>query len=335
MKFFKYILFAIIGIVLILLIATFFLEPSFDIRRSIEIKSPVSKVFNNISDLKQWEHWSPWHNIDSNMVMNYSRDGKGVGATMEWESTNENVGIGSMKISNLEENKYLETELTFAGQQWGVGYFELQEKGKTTEIIWGMKGDLGFFGRWVALGIDEMVGKDYEKGLKTLKKYTESQNKEGPIMELVNVASNNILYTEEADNFYTNKNISAIYASAYQKIIAEMQKQGLDFAGAPLSITTFFDIETGDVKFNPAIPVNSDNTKSEGQIKAGKTYEGKVLKATHIGPYDTVDKTYTKMQEYMKANGLEENGDSWEEYIDDPEKVSADKLKTYIYYPVK
>ncbi len=256
-------------------------------------------------------------------------------ATMKWESTNENVGIGSMEISNLEENKYLETKLTFAGQQWGVGYFELEDKGETTEVIWGMKGDLGFFGRWVALGIDEMVGADYEKGLKKLKEFTESQKDLNVEIETTNVKSANILYTEEATNFFTNTDMSSIYANAYSKIKEEMEKQEADFAGAPISITTFFNMETGEVKFNPAIPVTTDNIKSAGEIKAGKTYEGKVLKALHIGPYDTVDKTYTRLQEYIQANNIEINGDSWEEYVDDPTKVSVDKLKTYIYYPIK
>lgn len=150
MKFLKYIFFAFIGMILLLVLATFFLESSFDIKRSIEIKAPVSKVFKNVSDLKQWEHWSPWQNLDTNMVMNFTQDGKGLGAMMKWESANENVGIGSMKISKLEENKSLETELTFAGEQWGVGYFEFEEKENATEVTWGMKGDLGFFpGGWL------------------------------------------------------------------------------------------------------------------------------------------------------------------------------------------
>lgn len=180
-----------------------------------------------------------------------------------------------------------------------------------------------------------MVGSDYEKGLKTLKEYIESQKAGNVTMEVTNVSSANILYTEEATNFFTNKDLSSIYAASYQKIIEEMKKQGADFAGAPISITTFFDMETGDVKFNPAIPVNIENIKEAGEIKAGKTYAGKVLKALHVGPYNTVDQTYTKMQEYMKINGLEENGNSWEEYIDDPAEVAPEELKTNIYYPVK
>lgn len=335
MKFLKYIFIAFAGIIALLLIATFFLEPTFDVKRSITIDAPVEEVYGNISDLKKWENWSPWQNLDTNMVMNYTQDGKGLGAMMKWESANENVGIGSMKISKMEENKSLETELTFAGEQWGVGYFELVDKGNSTEVIWGMKGDLGFFGRWVALGVDEMIGPDYERGLKQLKEFTESNDKGMQEMEIVTVNSANILYTEEFTNFFENKDISTIYAAAYQKIIAEMQRQGLDFAGAPMSITTFFDMQTGDAKFNPAIPVNSDKVKSVGAIKAGKTYEGKVLKALHIGPYDTVDKTYEAIQKYMKENNLEENGNSWEEYIDDPAEVDPDKLRTYIYYPVK
>jgi len=48
MKFLKYIFFAFIGMILLLVLATFFLESSFDIKRSIDIKAPVSKVFEDV-----------------------------------------------------------------------------------------------------------------------------------------------------------------------------------------------------------------------------------------------------------------------------------------------
>ena len=38
---------------------------------------------------------------------------------------------------------------------------------------------------------------------------------------------------------------------------------------------------------------------------------------------------------HIKKNGYEINGDSWEEYIDDPTKVPSEEVRTNIYFPVK
>ncbi len=175
MKFLKYIFLALIGIILILLVSTFFLSPEFDMNRSIIINKNVEHVFPKVNELKRWTDWSPWHQIDTAMIVKYSNSSSGLGAVMDWESKHENVGIGSLKISKFEDNKYLETQLTFAGQQWGTGYFIFNDKNSATEVIWGMKADLGFFGRWLGLGLEDMIAADYEKGLKQLKVLCESE----------------------------------------------------------------------------------------------------------------------------------------------------------------
>ena len=37
----------------------------------------------------------------------------------------------------------------------------------------------------------------------------------------------------------------------------------------------------------------------------------------------------------LEANGYEINGDSWEEYVDDPTTVAAEEVRTFIYFPIK
>lgn len=71
------------------------------------------------------------------------------------------------------------------------------------------------------------------------------------------------------------------------------------------------------------------------EYKKGETYAGKVLKTIHVGPYTSLKPTYDAMIAYIEANGYENNGNSWEEYIDDPTEVAPEELKTIIYFPIQ
>jgi hypothetical protein len=63
--------------------------------------------------------------------------------------------------------------------------------------------------------------------------------------------------------------------------------------------------------------------------------EGKCAQCLHIGPFNSVKSTYTKIEEFMKGQGFTENG-LWDEiYLSDKRKTQAEKLKTIIRCPIK
>ena len=67
--------------------------------------------------------------------------------------------------------------------------------------------------------------------------------------------------------------------------------------------------------------------------------EGLCVQAMHIGPYDNERVTITVMEQYAVAQGyvfdLNSARRHHEIYLSDPRKISPDKLKTIIRYPIR
>ena len=64
-------------------------------------------------------------------------------------------------------------------------------------------------------------------------------------------------------------------------------------------------------------------------------YEGKCVQCLHIGPFNSVKSTYVKIEDYMKEQGLIENG-LWNEiYLSDKRKAQPEELRTIIRCPVR
>jgi hypothetical protein len=62
--------------------------------------------------------------------------------------------------------------------------------------------------------------------------------------------------------------------------------------------------------------------------------EGRAVQVLHVGPYDTVDKTYRALGEYAEAYGLKIKGVGHEVYLNDPRRTAPERLKTIVRMPV-
>jgi uncharacterized protein YndB with AHSA1/START domain len=177
MKLLKKVAAAILGLVLVLLLVSLFLPSKAHVERVLTINAPPEKVFEQINTLKNWEKWSPWHKLDPNMKLHYDTIPAGVGAKYIWESTQRNVGSGSLTITQSVTNEMIQTAMDFREQGQATGTFKLEKEQAATKVTWSMDSDLGqnpiakFFG----LLMDKMVGSDFEKGLNNLKALSEAK----------------------------------------------------------------------------------------------------------------------------------------------------------------
>ena len=80
----------------------------------------------------------------------------------------------------------------------------------------------------------------------------------------------------------------------------------------------------------------SKNPPALKKIRFDSLDEGLSLQILHIGPYDNEASTLAKLHnEFIPQNGYIENGKHHEIYLNDPRKVSPEKLKTILRQPVK
>ena len=153
------------------------LMAEFQVVRSTSIAAPRERVHGLIDDFRAWRAWSPWEDVDPELRREYSGPETGVGARYAWQG-NRRAGKGSMEILDSTPER-VELRLSFE-KPWKATnrvVFELLPEGADrTGVTWRMsgsnKGVAALFAK--VIGMDRMLGKDFEKGLARMKGAAES-----------------------------------------------------------------------------------------------------------------------------------------------------------------
>jgi effector-binding domain-containing protein len=309
------------------------------VKREITIEAPPATVFTVINGFRQFNHWSPWFDLDPNAAYTYTGPLMGVGAKSSWISQDPSVGAGSQEIVESEPYTHTKTHLVFDGfSSDNYASMDLSPQGEGTHVVWtfemDVQGDL--MGRYFALLTDRMVGGDYERGLAKLKAFVEGLPKadfSDVSIELVDVDPVPIASVHgEASSDQLPEAIDSLYG----EIEAFMKDKGLAEADAPRMVTHALDEASGIWQLDAAIPLDQPCTAPEGsKVQCGSTYGGAAIRLEQIGPYDDLKAAYADIDAYKQVAGLLDNGDSWEEYLNDPDTTPTEELATAIYWPVK
>jgi carbon monoxide dehydrogenase subunit G len=171
------ILLALAFIALLLGIAVAGRPDEFTVSRSTKISAPPDKVFPLVNDLHNWEAWSPWAKLDLNAKNSFSGAAAGTGAAMAWDG-NKKVGAGKMTILQSAPNETIRFKLEFIRPfpATNMAEFNFKPEGNQTAVTWSMTGKSNFFFKIFGLfkNCDDMIGKDFEKGLVAMKSVAEA-----------------------------------------------------------------------------------------------------------------------------------------------------------------
>ncbi|QDP22164.1 SRPBCC family protein [Bradyrhizobium cosmicum] len=164
-----------VGIAAVLAFA--FTKPdTFRVERSLKVKAPADAIYPQVADFHRWTGWSPYENRDPGMKRTYGGAAAGKGATYAWDGNN-NVGAGHMEILEASSPSKLRIKLDFERPFEGhnTAEFTFMPQGDATQVTWAMHGPAPFMSKvmQVFINMDNMIGKDFEAGLASLKKLTE------------------------------------------------------------------------------------------------------------------------------------------------------------------
>lgn len=140
--------------------------------------APTNDVYALISNLKSWEKWSPWKEMDSTMVLEFSKN-EGPYAVKDWLSWQSKSGNGKMIISENSENSFFSYTLSVEGMSSSSNcYFSLSNAENKTFVIWSMKGSRTSLEKvfWLYLGIEEDIQEHLKRGLGNIKKLAENKS---------------------------------------------------------------------------------------------------------------------------------------------------------------
>ncbi len=182
MKWIKRILVSLLVLIVLIVGISFFLPKTSIVERSTTIDAKPETVFGIVNNLKSYDKWMTWNQMDPNWKVKMSENPIGKGATYSWESDNSDVGKGTMLITESTPHKTLASDLIIEGMGTSPCSFNLTADGAGTKVNWKMTTDMsqssfifGVMGKWMsALGVmDKMAGGEFEKSLASMKKLAE------------------------------------------------------------------------------------------------------------------------------------------------------------------
>ncbi|RLS58906.1 MAG: polyketide cyclase [Planctomycetota bacterium] len=171
------VLLALAGIAALVLIIAWFKSDDFQMSRSMAMKAPASKAFEQVNDLRQMNAWNPFLKFDPQANVTYEGATSGVGAICHWDG-NKNVGAGKQTIIESLPDEKVRMKLEFYRPFAGVNdvEFTFAPRGDTTVVTWSMVGKLNFMMRLIGLcvSMDTMCGKSFTQGLTEVKTMIEA-----------------------------------------------------------------------------------------------------------------------------------------------------------------
>ncbi|MHC1707978.1 MAG: SRPBCC family protein [Bacteroidales bacterium] len=325
-----------IGIVVLVIIAlvvviSLFLPRKVHVERSLVINSNSVVVFDQVNTLKNWENWSPWHNMDTAMDVYYIGPQAGPGAIYHWSSKNPDVGTGKMTITKSVKYDTITLDLDFT-QNTAICTFYVIPDGENVKVIWGIDANMGRnpLKRYLGLFMEKWIGPDFEKGLQNLKEYVEKL----PYSKLkVEPATITETYYISIRDTSTMAEIGNKMGEFYGELMGYLGKKKIQAAGPPFCL--YYTWENDMFDLEACIPV-AGQIPVEGRIKSGVLKAGNVIKTDFYGPYEKSGYGHEVVMDWITKNDKKVNGAPWEVYMNDPvTEKDPNKLLTVIYWPVE
>jgi len=149
----------------------------FKVVRSATITATPVAVFEQVNDFHKWDAWSPWARLDPACKNTFSGAAAGKDAGFAWDGNNK-VGAGRMTITESQSPELIRINLEFLRpfKTNNVTEFTFRPQGNQTLVAWTMTGKVNFMCKVFGLLMDgdKMVGKDFEKGLASMKAIVEA-----------------------------------------------------------------------------------------------------------------------------------------------------------------
>jgi effector-binding domain-containing protein len=330
-------LYGIVALIVILIVIGLLLPSTSRVQVSSKIDASAATVYAQLNDFRRLALWAPLLDIDPNVRVLYSGNRRGPGSTMTWNGAI--AGSGTQTIVNSVPFEQVDIVLNRGEPGEAFSRFSLAEESGATTVTWSFETDYGLniVGRYFAPLFGRVVARDCQAGLDKLRQLAESLPRtdfsdlqiEQIVVEAVEIAYQQATSAADAGA------MADAMGKAYFDIVTFIDKQGLQDAGAPLSILRTFS--GSELVFDAAIPVRGTSEATPRDtpgVKLGFTYEGPVIRVKHTGSYRALAETHRKIAAYLAAHGLQRNGPAWESYVSDPRSVAEDELITLIFYPI-
>ncbi len=272
------------------------------ISESIETNRKMTIVYDTVNSLRRFKDWNPLVLRDKGIELKYDGPDAGVGARMDFSS--KELGSGSWKITDSEQNKRV--VIAIEDQTKGkdkVTTFTLEPTGKNdrnVKITQDYTVDYGFdlFGRYAGLYASRHIGDDLKLGLSRLANMLASvpnvdyRAAEAPLTDLkvVDVPAEDLLVVNAGNIDRSNESIRKSIQDNQEWIKRAMEANGLEAAGPVRIVTTDFGAEK--YAFDVAQPVRKAGAAADAKLEV-KIPSGNPVTYVHADAHRSAFASYT------------------------------------------
>lgn len=127
--------------------------------------------------------------------------------------------------------------------------------------------------------------------------------------------------------------LSEFFAAAFRKVFSVAEENRIAIVGPPFGY--YPEMPTDVVIVEAGFPVGAPAGYS-GEVHDLLLPGGRALVVVHVGPFDTMVDTYSRIQAWMDTENLEPELGMWESYLSDPqENPDPATWETKIVWPVR
>jgi hypothetical protein len=174
-----------LGLGLVVLVGLFvavglFLPRQWHVERSVVISAAPEHIYPLVNDLKAWQSWAAWtKDMDPEVKNEYGGPAEGVGAWWAWRGPQ--MGHGKMTISKSDAaaGVWVDEMIENDTEVNAHGALTWTREGEGTKVTWVDEGTLPpVIGGYATGFINEMLGSNFEVGLRNLKTQAEKRQAE-------------------------------------------------------------------------------------------------------------------------------------------------------------
>lgn len=287
-----------ITILIALIVMVGFLMPgNIQTSRSITINADPEIIFAHVNNLRNWNFWAKWNQIDPEMKMDFGDSWKGQNASYDWESEDPMVGAGTMTITESVPNQLVKTRIDFKDWDGADAEMRFQPTGNGVEVSWSFVSDQAgsnliarFFNGFMKGSLED----DLDEGLSNLKVLSESQ---AMPMEIDMLPELTVAYIPMET---TSDQLTPALARSYGNIIQHITEQGAEMTMMPMA--NYFHYRTDKVIFEPMIALNKHI--EEGDVVKIKTMPpAKMAVFYHYGDYSGLSSVHEEAIKVLSEIG--------------------------------
>ncbi len=128
------------------------------------------------------------------------------------------------------------------------------------------------------------------------------------------------------------EDLGKMLGQAFGSIAQYLGELGKRPTGPPYA--AYYNDDMQNLEVEAGFPVARELPGGD-DVQAGEIPGGRAATCLHTGPYSEIEAAYTAISQWMEEQGYEPTGVVYEIYLNDPEEISAEGLRTQILFPLR